>query len=61
MFKNGKVGREEKVLSDTKDLEPGMMDVIAGGWVKEKLGQMDKDAENRREQADLERLQRRDV
>ena len=37
------------------------MDFIAGGWVKEKLGQMDKDAEKRREQTDLERLQRRDV
>ena len=61
LFRNGKVGREEKGLSDTKDLEPGMMDFIAGGWVKEKLGQMDKDAEKRREQTDLERLQRRDV
>jgi len=61
LFRNGKVGREEKGLSDTKDMEPGMLDFLAGGWVREKLGQLNKDAEDRSAQSDLERLQRRDI
>jgi prephenate dehydrogenase len=61
LFRKGKVGREEKGLSDTRDMEPGMLDFLAGGWVREKLTQLNKDAEDRSTQSDLERLQRRDI
>ena len=38
-----------------------MLDFLAGGWVREKLTQLNKDAEDRSAQTDLERLQRRDI
>ena len=59
-YRNGKIGREE--TTNAPDLSPmSFQEMLTGGWVSDKLGEITRNSEERMRDRDKERRDRRDM